>query len=379
MARDYAAIKTTIWTDPDFHTLTPPAQHLYLALLCHPTLTLAGVLDWRPGRIANISTTITRTDIETTAHELEQRGYLIIDRDSEEAFIRSFHRNDGSMKQPNLGTGIANALREVSSPTLHTHITAELWRLYNDHPKLKGFNSGALREYMNQRPEIINNPPDNPPYEGANKGPDDPHDDPHDKGPDNPPNEGHPDPEPETPQDPQQDPSDNPPDNPCAEPRTMNQEPRTKNPKTSPPDAPRRPAGDPDHFPPLSKLGKTNGRYEYPAPFKDWWRTYPKHKNGSMSEAYTEWQKAVKDIDPDALMDITARFAANPGTSDVNFILDADRWLKRRKWETVDETDHRSPAQTGHIFGTSPEDWLYQDDAPTHATAQIIDLKELGS
>lgn len=154
MARNYAAIQHTIWADPDWRTLSVPAQLLYFTALSHPTLTLAGILDWRPAKLAALAETWDRQAIEAAAHELEANNYLIIDHDTEEAFVRSFHRNDHSIKQLNLGTTIARACTPVASPLLHNHISAELWRLHDDHPEYKGFNSDELREYMNRRPPI---------------------------------------------------------------------------------------------------------------------------------------------------------------------------------------------------------------------------------
>ena len=46
MAREYARVKLTIWTDPDFHSLTGDAQRLYFVLLTNGSLNLCGVTDW---------------------------------------------------------------------------------------------------------------------------------------------------------------------------------------------------------------------------------------------------------------------------------------------------------------------------------------------
>lgn len=362
MARDYGAIKTSIWTDPDFHTLTPAAQHLYLALLCHPTLTLSGVLDWRPGRLANISATLTAQDIEHTAHELETRGYLIIDRDSEEAFIRSFHRNDGSMKQPNLGTGIANALTEVSSHTLHAHITAELWRLHADHPRLKGFASGALREYMNQRPLIVNNPPN------------DPHDKGHDKGHDDPPIKGQPDPHAEGHSDPHDDPPIEAHDDPCAEPRTMNHEPRTKNQKisamTPPGPGPRDPQGHDPH----------------PNRFDEFWSLVPR-KVGK-DKARSAYAAAVKRAgDEQTVIDGMRRFATDPNLPEKQFIPHPTTWLTRGGWDDEPLPPRNYPQNAGKsAYGppraetARPGDLLgilrQHNQQSIHAEATILDTPQ---
>ena len=47
MARKYAAIKSTLFGDPGWRSLTPAAQRLYIVLLAHPELSYAGVADWR--------------------------------------------------------------------------------------------------------------------------------------------------------------------------------------------------------------------------------------------------------------------------------------------------------------------------------------------
>lgn len=370
MARDYGAIKTSIWTDPDFHTLTPPAQHLYLALLCHPTLTLAGVLDWRPGRLSNISATLTPTDIEHTAHELETRGYLIIDRDSEEAFIRSFHRNDGSMKQPNLGTGIANALTEVSSHTLHAHIAAELWRLHADHPRLKGFASGALREYMNQRPLIVNNPQN----------------DPHDEGHDDPPVKGQPDPHAEGHDNPHDDPPIEAHDDPCAEPRTMNHEPRTENQKisamTPPGPGPRDPQG--------------HDRHDPADRFDEFWDLVPVGRKVKRPKAVTAFRAAVKRAgDPQIVIDGMRRYASDPNLPDprgpeARFILHPTTWLNNDGWNDPPlpprNAGRQQPSQRETIadWGASPEAADYfglpWGDTPTdtanYVDAEIVDITD---
>ena len=168
MAREFARIKTNISDNPDWTNLTSRAQSLYINCLAHPTLTSAGVLDWRPGRLKNLAADWTRETIDQTAHELEAAGFLVIDRDAEYAFIRSFHRHDPFIRQSDrIGTSIANAITSVSSPYLKDHIAAELWRLHTDHPNYGGFRSAALMEFMNQRtgtPEtLVEAPAETPP------------------------------------------------------------------------------------------------------------------------------------------------------------------------------------------------------------------------
>ncbi|MGV0870062.1 hypothetical protein [Corynebacterium kalidii] len=174
----YAQIHLSLWVDDDFRTLTPGAQHLYMALLCHPTLTQCGVLDWRPKRIAKFAAGWTPTQVETAAAELEQHTYLIVDDDTEEAFIRSYARNNNILKQPNIAIAMAKAYREVASPHLRASITQELARLHDEHPDLSGWTPATLEliaetpdnEASNPSPDPSGNPQTNPSHRGSERG-----------------------------------------------------------------------------------------------------------------------------------------------------------------------------------------------------------------
>lgn len=149
---DFAQLHHRIWQNLDFTDLSIPAQLLYLTCLSHPTITLAGVLDWRPTRIAQLSTGWTPELVEDAGHELEAAEYLVIDWDTEEAFVRSFYRNDGIMKQRNLATGAARAILKVASRKIHRHMAHELHRLHDEFPNLVGFDSPELWQYMTDNP-----------------------------------------------------------------------------------------------------------------------------------------------------------------------------------------------------------------------------------
>lgn len=160
MAREFTPLNTNIWTDQEFTTLSIPAQLLYLTAISHPTITYAGVLDWRPNRLAALSPTWTTELIEQAGEELEEKHYLIIDKNTEEAFVRSMYRNDNYLKMRNLGTTTANDINKVASRKIHHWITRELHRLHQDRPTLKGFESEKLQEYMQRNPthDTPNNP-----------------------------------------------------------------------------------------------------------------------------------------------------------------------------------------------------------------------------
>jgi hypothetical protein len=153
----YTRILTSIWSDNAFTALSRDAQWLYLAILTAPDRSLCGVADWRVNRLKARSATTTAADLEIIAEELEATYFLVIDRDTEEALVRSFVRKDTVMKMPNMATAMVKAFQQVVSPRLRAVIVHELRRLHREHPELKGWNEAALdllnREALDVRDE----------------------------------------------------------------------------------------------------------------------------------------------------------------------------------------------------------------------------------
>lgn len=138
MAREYARVKVTIWADADFRTLTPSAQHLYFLLLTSPTLTLAGIADWRPARLARMATGWTVDDIRAAADELTQHRYLVVDDDTDEVLVRSFIRHDGVLKSPNLTRAMVKSYAAAGSETVREALVIEVRRALEEDPDAKG-------------------------------------------------------------------------------------------------------------------------------------------------------------------------------------------------------------------------------------------------
>jgi hypothetical protein len=139
MARDRANINTGIWTDQDFRDLTIAEQHLYKLLMTHPTLSYAGVVDWRPARIAAMSADATPAGVRQTAEALQEKRYVFIDEETEEILVRSFLRHDGLLKQPKLSISMVNAFAAVASKRIREVVTHELQKLHAEHPEWAAF------------------------------------------------------------------------------------------------------------------------------------------------------------------------------------------------------------------------------------------------
>ena len=137
MARDRANIRIDIWADQEWRELSSDAQLLYLLLLSHPTLSYAGVADWKPGRLAAMSAGKTREQIIESGSELREKFFIVIDEGSEEVLIRSFIKHDGLLKQPKLVVSMMNAYAAVASKTIREVIAFEVQKIRKLEPDLK--------------------------------------------------------------------------------------------------------------------------------------------------------------------------------------------------------------------------------------------------
>lgn len=97
MARDgsaqFAKIKLTIWTDPDFLALTAEAKLLYLFLLTNPKTSRVGVVELIPGKWAT-RLGLTPTDVDRALAELADHRFVLVDRDTAEVGIRTKVKHD---------------------------------------------------------------------------------------------------------------------------------------------------------------------------------------------------------------------------------------------------------------------------------------------
>jgi hypothetical protein len=150
MARQYASVKLSIWSDDEFRSLSPRAQHLYFVLLTSPSLSHCGIADWRPARIAALAGNWTKESVEAAAAELVQRLYLVVDEATEEVLVRSFVRHDELMKQPKMAVSMANAHAAAASSVLRGVIVHELRRLHEEFPELHGWKAEAAAALLSK-------------------------------------------------------------------------------------------------------------------------------------------------------------------------------------------------------------------------------------
>lgn len=148
MARDRASIRLNMWADDDWRALTADAQWLYMLLLSHPTLSYAGVAEWRPGRLAAMAKGRTTDDVMHAAGELSDRLFVVVDESTEEVLIRSFVKHDGLMKQPKLVVSMVNAYAAIASKRLREVLAFEVQKLRDREPDLNAWSVSQVQTIL---------------------------------------------------------------------------------------------------------------------------------------------------------------------------------------------------------------------------------------
>lgn len=129
MARDHARVLIRIWADDDFTALTERAQLYYLRFISQEHINRAGVLDLHRRRWARLAKDSDVTTLNDAIRELEAARFVALDEDTEELLVRSFMRNDGIVRQPNVLKNALNAARQVQSRRLREILSEELRRM----------------------------------------------------------------------------------------------------------------------------------------------------------------------------------------------------------------------------------------------------------
>ncbi|MGQ7788184.1 hypothetical protein [Nesterenkonia sp. K-15-9-6] len=150
MAREQANLRLDIWTDQDWRDLSASEQWLYMLLLSHPSLSYAGVADWRPGRLAALSGSTGRADVERIGQMLQGKKFILIDEETEEVLVRSFLKHDGVLKQPKLSVSMVNAFGEIASVSIRKVIIHELHKVRDRHPDWRGIQHDRVVALMDQ-------------------------------------------------------------------------------------------------------------------------------------------------------------------------------------------------------------------------------------
>lgn len=122
----YGRVMSSIWTDPDFIALKPQVQQVYLLLLSSSSRDHAGVLPLTLRRWAKCSAGATTASIEAALNALADANFVVVDWDTEEVLVRTYIRNDGVWKQPQVMRAALRSAADVQSYRLRNAVAAEL-------------------------------------------------------------------------------------------------------------------------------------------------------------------------------------------------------------------------------------------------------------
>lgn len=170
----FAQILCRIWDDEDWKALSPRAQWFYMLLVSQASLNRAGVIALTARRWAKLAKGPSVADqVSTAMAELEKADFIVVDQDTEELFVRSYMRNDGLTKRPNVLKRALREAMEVLSSKLRKALVVELRRL--EHPDAdvaadaieKGTENPFPKGYEMHSP----NPSDNPSPKGSKPSP----------------------------------------------------------------------------------------------------------------------------------------------------------------------------------------------------------------
>lgn len=162
----YAPLLVRMWDDPDWVACSPRAQWFYMLLLSQPKLNKAGVISLTINWWSKLAAGGGVQQVESALAELEQHGFIVVDRDTEELLVRTYIRNSGVAKQPNVLKRALREAREVNSRTIRVALAAELNRLDLD---IAREAAGDLHPHPS--PGKANaNPSGNPSAKGSPKG-----------------------------------------------------------------------------------------------------------------------------------------------------------------------------------------------------------------
>lgn len=115
MARSYAPIVLSVWRNDDFLALDSEAQRLYFLLISQPSMDYCGVIPYMPSRWSKLAKGSTMPRVKRAANDLETAGFVAIDRNTEELWVRSFVKHNAVLSQPNITKAMRSAFENIAS------------------------------------------------------------------------------------------------------------------------------------------------------------------------------------------------------------------------------------------------------------------------
>lgn len=167
----HARFLCRMWDDPDWIALSPRGQWFFMLLYSQAALNRAGVTALTSKRWKRLASgPAVEQQIALAMKELEDANFLVVDPDTEELLVRSYMRNDGIAKQPNMLKLACRQAREVLSPLLRSALEAELRRL--DPPAGESVAAKTAAVALDAAIEVLGKGSGNPSPDPSRKGSD---------------------------------------------------------------------------------------------------------------------------------------------------------------------------------------------------------------
>lgn len=115
MARTFTQLKSSIWSDRSFVALPAHAQRVYLLAKSQANVSWCGVVPFTEKRWASMAPDTTVGVICDAINVLVDRGYVVLDPETEELWVRSWVKHNGVMEQPNLRKAMRAAYETILS------------------------------------------------------------------------------------------------------------------------------------------------------------------------------------------------------------------------------------------------------------------------
>lgn len=144
----FRTTNTELWARPAWRNLDIAAQHLYLLLWTHPTLTTAGTMDYNPTRLATLACDLTPQGAETALDGLVAAELAAVDTNTQELALLGWWRDSTVLKQPYMTKHAIGILNQTASTHIITTVANTLHDIKTTAPTLNGLQTPEAQRFL---------------------------------------------------------------------------------------------------------------------------------------------------------------------------------------------------------------------------------------
>lgn len=129
MARKYGQLLVDIWKNDDYKALGVDAQWTYEMLCSQSDINYCGVIPYRPKRWSEYSADMSVRRIRNAVTKLAEKGYIVVDGDTEELFVRTFMKHNKVLAQDQLRKSMTESYGQIASKVIKSAVWEAAERL----------------------------------------------------------------------------------------------------------------------------------------------------------------------------------------------------------------------------------------------------------